>query len=169
MMLRTCPREKDVAALLRCGHWPQACPPELHAHVAGCRACSDLVAVTMAFQQARSQAAGSARLQPAGALWWRAQLRRRNAALQTIRKPILGAELFAFAVCLCAAALLFVQAGQGRQWLGWLRDLPGALHLDSLWPSSLPIFTGSLWILMPVLATLAIVGGIVVCFGSERQ
>lgn len=180
MRLRACPRERELAALLHRGHWPHACPPDLAAHVPACRACSDLLAVTRAFQQARGHASSAARLQAPGVLWWRAQLRRRNAALSTIRKPILGAQLFAFTMAIVAASLvLATQAASGRQWLAWLAGLPRGLHLDSLnpaallpaslIPSALPGFSGALWLLVPVLATLAILGGLFVCFGSDRR
>ncbi|HEU5458354.1 MAG TPA: hypothetical protein VFU68_07030 [Terracidiphilus sp.] len=180
MTLRTCPRERELAALLHRGHWPHACPPELAAHVPLCRSCSDLLAVTLAFRQARAQSAAGAPLVSPGVLWWRAQLRRRNAALETIRKPILGAQLFAVSVVLAAASLALVtQAARGRQWIAWLAGLPLSLHLDSLnpssllptalLPSSLGGFSGALWLLVPVLATLAIVGGLLVCFGSDKR
>ena len=180
MRLRTCTRERELAALLHRGHWPHACPPDLAAHIPACRACSDLLAVTRAFQQARAQSFPVARLQAPGALWWRAQLRRRNAALSAIRKPILGAQLFAFAIAIFAASLtLATQAAGGRQWLAWLAALPRQLHLDalnpaallpaSLIPSGMPSFSGALWLLVPVLATLAILGGLFVCFGSDRR
>ncbi|HVC47727.1 MAG TPA: hypothetical protein VND90_10810 [Terracidiphilus sp.] len=180
MILRTCPRERELAGLLHRGHWPHACPPDLQAHVPMCRACSDLLAVTLAFRHARAQSSSTARLQAPGILWWRAQLRHRNSALQTIRKPILGAQLFAFAVALVAASLaLAAQAARGRQWLAWLASLPHAFHPDSLnpaalipttlLPASMPSFSGALWLLVPVLATLAILGGLFVCFGSDRR
>lgn len=180
MTLRTCPREKELAGLLHCGHWPHACPPELAAHVPGCRSCSDLLAVTLAFHGARAQTSTAAPLPSPGALWWRAQLRRRNAALEKIRKPILGAQIFAFVFVLAAASLALVtRAALGRQWLAWLASLPNGLHLDSLnpaallhtapVPSSLAGVSGALWLLVPVLAMLAIVGGLFVCFGSDRR
>ncbi|MGB6975709.1 MAG: hypothetical protein WBD67_13580 [Terracidiphilus sp.] len=175
MTLRTCPRERELADHLACGHWPHACPADLQAHVPGCRSCADLLAVTLAFREARASSAASAQLQAPGVLWWRAQLRRRNAALRTIRKPILGAQLFAFSIALVAASLvLTTQAARGRQWLAWLADLPQAFHLDSLIPTalipaSLSAYSGALWLLVPVLATLAIVGGLFVCLGSDRR
>ena len=56
MTLGSCPREKEVADLLHRGHWPQACPADLRAHVDACRSCSELVLVTQAFQSARANA-----------------------------------------------------------------------------------------------------------------
>jgi hypothetical protein len=51
----------------------------------------------------------------------------------------------------------------------WIEALPRALHLEALWPTSLSAFDGSFWYLVPVLATLALVGGVVVYFASEKQ
>jgi len=60
MMLRACPRDKEVKELVERGQWPVAAAtaPELRAHVDGCRSCGDLVLVAMAFQNARAEAAG---------------------------------------------------------------------------------------------------------------
>ncbi len=117
MIPGTCAREKEVRDLLQRGHWPQACSPELRTHVDACRACSTLVLVAQTFQRARADAAGMARLQSPGVLWARAQLRRRNAALERIGKPILGAHIFAMAVALLVAGgFLVSQARQGFHW-----------------------------------------------------
>jgi len=60
MMFGTCAREKEVAELLLRGRWPHACSAELRAHVAACRACSDLVLVTQNFRSAHADAAALA-------------------------------------------------------------------------------------------------------------
>lgn len=161
-----CARERDVAAVLHSGHWPQACPEDLRAHVASCRTCSDLVLVTEALQASRRQTADLPRLQPAGAIWWRAQLRRRNAAIEKVSRPILGAQLFASTMTLGVIAAIAVW--QFGNWSAWFADLPGALHLDALIPSSMPE-SSILWIIVPVLATIALLSGIVVYLTSEKQ
>jgi hypothetical protein len=176
MILRTCPREKEVKELVERGQWPQACLPELRAHVAGCRSCSDMVLVTAAFKQARGEAAAAARPGSPGVLWWRAQLRQRNAAVERIGRPILGAQIFALAVnLLLAIGFVVWQARHGFAWLTWLQQLPQAatLHLDSLWPSALSdsglssVLTPM--VLIPAAATLVLLGGVVVYLASEKQ
>ncbi|MFZ0744301.1 MAG: hypothetical protein WAM85_07830 [Terracidiphilus sp.] len=170
MTLGSCMREKEVADLLHRGHWPQACPADLRAHVDACRSCSELVLVTQAFQRARANAAGAAHLESPGVLWWRAQLRRRNAAIERIGKPILGAQIFALAIALVVAAgFLASQAKHGLRWMSWLADLPGSLHLDTLWPAAPSSLDGSLLLLVPILATVALVSGVVVYLASEKQ
>ena len=81
MRFGACPREREVTEMLGRGQWPQGCGDEIRAHVAGCRSCRELVLVRQAFGHERMQAAGEARLDSPGAIWWRAQLRRRNAAI----------------------------------------------------------------------------------------
>ena len=172
MILSPCPHEKEVAELLRRGQWPAACPPELRAHLSACRACRDLVLVTEIFQNARSVASGTARIGTPGALWWRAQLRRRNEALMRVRKPLLGAQIFALAVnLLLAGGFLAFLAKDGVQWLSWLeqiRQTQGSFF-GSLWPSTLFSSGWNLMVMIPVLATLAMLSGVVVYLASERQ
>jgi hypothetical protein len=172
MILSPCSREKEVAELVALGQWPHACTPELRAHVAACRSCGELVLVTSAFQRARAQAAGTAKLGSPGVLWWRAQLRRRNAAVERVGKPILGAQIFALAIYLLAAVAFIVsQARHGLNWLSWLAQIPqlSSLHLEDLWSSVLINSGWSLLVLIPALATLALLGGVVVYLASEKQ
>lgn len=162
-----CPREREVAEILRQGFWPDACPPELSVHVETCRMCSDLVVVTRAFQDARKEAGPPAPLESAGALWWRAQLRRRNAAIETVARPIVGAQIFALvaSIVIAVAAL----AWQGSTWKTWIADLPRALHLNALMPPALSQSGGAAWIIIPVLAMVALLGGVVVYLSAEKQ
>ena len=162
----TCVRERELSDLLHNGHWPQACPDELRAHVASCRNCSDLVLVTESLQASRRQMAELPRLEPAGAIWWRAQLRRRNAAIEKVSRPILGAQIFA--VLMTLVVLAAIAAWQFGNWSAWFSDLPGTLHLTALIPSSMPE-SSALWIIVPVIATIALLSGIVVYFASEKQ
>jgi len=157
-----CVRENEVMELLRQGYWPDACPEELRGHVERCRICSDLVLVTATLKGERKEAMPLARLEAPGALWWRAQLRRRNAAIEKMARPILGAEVFALAMALVfAAAVLVWQAGN---WSEWIWDLPRALHLDTLFsPGTM------MWVAIPVLATIALISGVVAYMVSEKQ
>ena len=182
MMLRSCPREAEVKALLERGQWPQACAPDLRDHVSTCRSCSELALVTTAFQRARNQAIGAAKPGSPGLLWWRAQLRRRNVAVERISKPILSAQIFALAVNLVVAAAVTVwQARHGVAWLTWLQEL--AHSINSQWLGSLLLndllhidlfSSGSNSLLGPLmlisaLSALALVGCVVVYFASQKQ
>jgi hypothetical protein len=170
MRLFTCARENEVSEALHRGHWPDGCATELRNHVVACRTCSDLVFVSQALQSARAQAIAMPHLEVPGVLWWRAQLRRRNAALEQIDKPILGAQLFAFAVILAVGALALAwQVRQGHGLTAWLKDLTGVLHFESLLPASFAHSDSGLWVLVPALATIALLSGVVVYLASEKQ
>jgi len=172
MIFTSCPYEKEVAELLARGHWEHACAPELRDHVSACRACSDLVLVSTAFQSARADSASTASIGSPGPLWWRAQLRRRNETLIRVGKPLLGAQIFALAVnLLLVGGFLAYLAKDGTQWLTWreqLRQMPGSFF-GGLWPSALFSSGWSLMVLVPVIATLALLSGVVVYLASERQ
>jgi hypothetical protein len=171
MIPGSCAREKEVAELMQRGHWPQACSSELRSHVDDCRVCSDLVLLTRTFQRARAHAAGMARLESPGVLFWRAQLRRRNAAVERIGKPLIRAQVFALAVTVVLAlGFIASQARQGLHWLSWFDGPPHPLHFEALWPAALATFDGGrLWFLVPVLAALAILSGVVAYVASEQK
>ena len=164
LLSRSCQHEPELKASLAAGQWPTAAPSELRAHVAVCRPCSDLALLTSAFQAERASAAHSAQLPPPGVLWWRAQLRRRNAAIERINRPIFGAQLFAFGTALAAVIgfLFFLP-----------RNLQTSLHTAPLWnaPSTtewLGISWNLAWVL-PSAALLILAGGIAVYMASERS
>lgn len=172
MTFGPCVHEKELSRLLALGHYPNACPLELRAHVDGCHSCAELVLVTRAFQTARTQTAAAANLASPGLLWWRAQLRRRNAAVERVGKPILGANIFALSVTLLfAIGFLATQATSGLRWLSWFTQLSQepAFHLQSLWPSSLISSASGLPLLIPICATLALLAGVAVYLALEKQ
>lgn len=162
----TCSRERELGKVLHDGFWPEACSDDLRAHVASCRSCSDLVLVTRTLQASRRGASELPRLEAPGAIWWRAQLRRRNAAIEKMSRPIMGAQIFALAITVMIVGAIGLW--QADTWSSWFAELPSVLHLDALIPSSMPQ-TGILWIVVPVFATIAILSGIVVYLGSEKQ
>jgi len=170
MILRPCSREKEVTEMLALGHYPEACTPELRAHLTGCRSCAELVLVARAFQAARAHLAANANLGSPGLLWWRAQLRRRNTAVERVAKPIARAQVFALTVSvLFAVGFLATQATHGLRWLSWLQQLSPALHLGALLPSDLFSSGSSLLVLLPIFATLVLLSGVAVYLASEKQ
>jgi hypothetical protein len=171
MTFKSCPREKELRELMAHGGWrvTAEADPELRAHVAGCRLCSDLVLVAGAFHSARAESAASARLTAPGVLWWRAQLRRRNAAVERVTRPLLGAQIFALAFTLLAGVgFLVFEALTSDSWRVWLRDLPQNAALD--WHNMLaaaaadPAWT---WIMLG--PALALLGGVAVYMATDRQ
>jgi hypothetical protein len=69
--MKPCPREGEVQAILRQGHWPEACDPEFRSHVQTCHTCNDQLLVLHAFHAARAQAMQAAGVDHPNLLWWR--------------------------------------------------------------------------------------------------
>lgn len=166
MNLRACSREKELSALLDRGHWPDACSGEMREHVIACPSCRALVAVTQAFRSERTHAIYQPRLESSGALWWRAQLRRRNAAIQSLSRPFLGAQIFAVVLALGAAGVFL--ASELRQGVSWLGDLPRTLHFAALLPASLQESPGAGLALVLLMVFAALAGGAVLYIASDR-
>ena len=177
MKLTPCPYEKEMRRLMARGQWPDACPAELRAHVSGCRTCGDLVLVSEAFQQERTEALAEARPVAPAVLLWRAQLRRRNAAVERMSLPLLGAEIFACAVTLVAAlGFAGFEARNGVAWFTWsywhewFVQLPQAAAAQ--WESlGFGALAGSGWswmVLVPAVATLVLLGGVAVYFATDK-
>ena len=99
----SCSRLPEVQTALRLGHWPEACPAELHAHVAACPNCSQELHVTQRMQHVRAQTLESAPSGSASILWWRAQARRRSAAIERAGRPIAFAQIAALGIVLASA------------------------------------------------------------------
>lgn len=170
MRLRACSRESELTSLLGSGHWPDAASPELRAHVAGCRSCTDLALIRQAFAADRAHASAQPRLESSGAIWWRAQLRRRNAVLRRINRPILGAQIFALVVVLVGAAvLLTAYAGDPHSWLAFTQQIPRALHLEVLIPQTSSSSQSNAWLQVPLLAILAVTSGVVAYVVSDKR
>jgi hypothetical protein len=158
-----CCRERDLNEVLNRGQWPQACNEELRAHVAGCHSCRDLLLVRQAFALDRTMAAGQARLEPPGVIWWRAHLRRRNAAIERIGRPLLAAQIFAWAVCLAGAVVYVLwQTRRGFDWRAWLAELPRALHLGGLLRGSWGHSSWEIWLGLSMALLMALMGGLIV-------
>ena len=172
MTLRPCPREREVMELVRRGQWPDGCAEDLRQHLDGCRACGEIVLVMQAFRASRAESLGAPAPASPGVIWWRAQLRRRNAAVEQIARPILGAQIFALAVTIAiAAAFVISQARYGLRWLSWLKQLgqAPALHFQDLWSSALAMPQWGLMLLVFGLAGVATLGGFVLFSDRQRQ
>lgn len=172
MTFRSCSREKEVRELLLRGHWPQASAEELRAHVENCRSCGDLVLVMQAFQFARTDSASAANPGSAGVLWWRAQLRRRKAAMDSIGKPILGAQIFALSITLAIAAVFAVsQAWRGSEILSWFAQLPHSvtIYFADLWSSASAMPVRGLLLSVIGLAAVALFSGLMLYLDRQRQ
>ncbi len=174
--MKPCPHEAEVQAILRKGHWPEACDPEFRNHVQACRTCSDQLLVLHAFHASRTQAMQSAHIDHPSLLWWRAQLRRRNEALQRVGRPITRAQIFAICVSiLAAAALLRSQIGAAFNWSSWLPEFPRLPDSSTASPfHALSFFTSAkadwgLLLLLTGLGTVVLLSAVVVYLASDRS
>jgi hypothetical protein len=169
MKLRGCVREQEVAEILRAGHWPEACDPALRNHVNSCERCEELVLLWQAFQGSRAEAMASANLAHPGTLWWRAQLRRRNEALERVSRPTRWVGGFAFLSAL-AVMLGFViwQRQYAEGWLEWLGGLShsGSFRMASLWS---PAGNWNLVLTVAVFVSVVLFGAIAAYLVSEKS
>ena len=158
-----CSRLDEVRATLAQGHWPHACAPELRAHVEGCTRCGQEVLLTQHMQVARNASMQAARPGAASLLWWRAQARRRNTALERAGRPLAAAQGFALVVALAVVAGLVV-----AHWQGIVASATAGQSMPAV---SLTDLLGS-WGLAPVVLAVALVtmlGGVVVYLTTERH
>jgi hypothetical protein len=172
MTFRTCSYEKELTQALKNGHWPEGCGAELRAHVDACGTCSDLVLVTQALQCARSESERAAICGSPSLLWWRAQLRRRNAATERVSRPITIAQVFAlFVYVFVGVVFVASQYRHGLRWASWWSELLPARTFHSL--HSLPAGSAqvdwNLLLLISGLAVLALLSGLVVYLASEKS
>jgi hypothetical protein len=172
MKLRSCPYEKELTAALRNGTWPQACGDELRDHVSGCRDCNDVVLITQTLRQARAEAASTAPVPPAGLLWWRAQLQRRNAALERMNQPVVLTGKIALGGTVGAAiALALLKTRDVSGWLHWIAQLPSsdAFRLDTLFAPSPGMVNWAPELVIVGLAAVALFGGVAVYLFNAKE
>lgn len=170
MTFRTCSWEKEITQALKDGHWPQGCGAELRAHVDQCAKCSDLVLVTQTFQSARTE---SERVAPMGAssslLWWRAQFRRRNAAADSVNRPITIAQTFAwFITVLVGVVFIAAQYRHGLRWASWWPELAPARAMHLLSEGS-GLASWNPLLVISGFGVLALLSGVVVYLASEKS
>lgn len=157
--MKPCAFEKEVTAAVREGRWPAAADPALREHVAGCAACADLLLVTETLQASRSAMSRAAVLPAPGILYWRAQLRRRSGAVERMARPIVFAEVIAFAAAIAAFAFAAYRWIDFVDWSSAADHLPfSSLHLADVL-AALPAWTPLLLIAAMVLFAL---GGVAV-------
>lgn len=172
MTLRTCPHEPEIKQMLALGHWPQAASDELRSHAEGCSRCGDLVLLSQAFRGARKVTMAQAQVPAAGVVWWRAQLRRRNAAVQRINRPIVAAQIFAFAAILSLVGIfVYVELQQSPHWKSWMGSFTHSSIFDwkALWSNGWIKPELGVAYLIPGLIFLALLSGAVVYLVSERE
>jgi hypothetical protein len=163
-MTSNCSHLAEVRKALVAGQWPQAVAPDLRAHAAACNRCTQEILITQHLSAAKASAIAAAENEaPAAApqlLWWRAQLRRRNAALAQAARPIAAAQIFAIAITAAAAIGLI------------------ATHWDSVVSRAAQAPASSFaslltnWSLAPLIVAITLVatlGGVALYLSTDRQ
>jgi len=169
MIPRACSYEKELTQALKDGHWPQGCGPELRAHVDGCGNCSDLVLVTQTFQDARDESEHAAPCPSPSLLWWRAQLRRRNAATERVARPVAIAQHFAlFVYVLVCVVFAASQYRHGLHWASWWSELMPPRIIHSL-PAGSVLVDWNFLLLISGFGVLALLSAVVVYLASEKS
>ncbi len=169
MTFRTCSYENEVAQALKEGHWPEGCGPELRTHVMACRDCSDLVLVTQTFQHARSESEAASLSGSPSLLWWRAQLRRRNAATERVGRPVTIAELFAlFVYVVVGVVFVASQYRHGLRWASWWTELAPSRAFHFMPVGSAEV-SWNLLLLISGFGVLALLSALVVYLASEKS
>jgi hypothetical protein len=161
-MSLTCSRLEEVRTALSQGHWPEACAADLSAHVETCTRCGQEVLLTTHLQQTRTATIAASQPVPASLLWWRAQVRRRNAALERAGRPIAAAQIFALVIA--AAVILRIVVSH---WQSLLDRAPSAANAAA----ALTALRGD-WGLVPLVLVVAVVttlGGVVVYLSTDRH
>jgi anti-sigma factor RsiW len=158
-----CSRLEEVRSALSAGHWPQACSSDLRAHVDTCTRCAQEVVVTQHLQQARASAVEALRPATPSLLWWRAQIRRRNTAIERAGRPLAAAQVFALVIVV--AALVGLIAGH------WHSLLDRVLSTQATSAFSLAGVLGD-WGLTPFIFAVTLItalGGVVLYLTTERH
>jgi hypothetical protein len=172
MNLRSCADEKELIAALRSGTWPDACGDELRDHVSTCQECNDLVLITQTLSHARSATASSATVPPAGLLWWRAQMQRRNAALERMNQPVVLTGKIALGSTVGTAIVLaLLKTRDVSGWLHWIAQLPSSdvFRLDTLFAASPGIVGWVPELIVAGLAAVALFGGLAVYLFTAKE
>ncbi len=108
-----CEFEADVLSAVLQSRWPERAERGLREHVETCTICSDVAAVADAIECAREETVPQA-LPESGLVWWKAQMRARREALETVARPITAIQLAAFT---CAMVLMGACIGATSSWL----------------------------------------------------
>ncbi len=155
-MVPECPREHDVAALVRAERWPSAGEPNLVAHVAACEACREVVAVaTLVLEVDRGI---DVHVPSAPQMWWRLAVRARLEREQAAARPVVWLQGLAGA---CGAGIALTLLGRlGPALSGSMSAVVD--RVMSMIPAAVPMLP----LTSPAPALLAIGGLVLVALAS---
>jgi hypothetical protein len=129
MTFMECNREVEIVEAVTLGRWTEGCSEELRRHAESCDVCADVVRVSLALTQKRSEALETVRVPSAGLVWWRSEMRARREAVNKATRPLRIVEWIAVACAFLTVAFVL-------RWIG-----PTVLA-ELLWQPSLLFFVG---------------------------
>ena len=159
----TCSRLDEVRSALAQGHWPEACAADLRAHAETCTRCAQEILLTTHLQQDRAATIASAQPIAPSLLWWRAQVRRRNAALERAGRPLAAAQIFALVIATAVIVRIFAAH--------WRSIADHALSTPFTQQWSFTTLLGD-WGLVPLIAACAVVttlSGVALYLSTDRR
>ena len=125
-----CEREIEVVNALMDGRWPDGCEPSLREHADACGLCAEVVLIAGALRAEHRAAMQEAVPPPSGAVWWRAQRRARQEALEIAARAITTMQATSVAV---AAAVALTIAGFTRDtWTGWIARISDGFYFGTI-------------------------------------
>ena len=125
-----CEREIEVVAALTEGRWPDGCEASLREHLNVCASCAEVLQIASAIRAEHAAALAEADVPPSGAVWWRAQQRAKQEALDTAANAITIVQATSVSVALVAALTI---AGFTRDtWSGWMARFYDGLYFGAI-------------------------------------
>ena len=152
-----CEFEADVLSAVLQSRWPERAEDGLREHVKTCAICSDVAAVAGAIECAREDTAPRA-LPESGLVWWKAQMRARREALETVARPITAIQVAAFA---CALVLMGACIGATSNWfqsgLKWVSAELAGFDLNTFIPYAAALISGHVLLALCMVAMVFLV------------
>lgn len=118
-----CEYETELFEALTKGRWPDACSRELRDHVAECRDCGELASVAGALIEDRRSGEHAVTAPPAGAVWWRMQLRLERENKETAARTVKRAHGAVVAATLVTILAVLAMTSLIHTALGWLNEV----------------------------------------------
>lgn len=148
--MKACARLAEAKQVVGGHSWSQACTTELREHIAQCVQCSEAFRMQSAFLISRESASLRVPFQCPERLFWKAQLRRRQIALEQLQRPAL--TIIAATVSASAVLLIAVFVAVTHQ-VNLPRLVAAASSTWGAWT------LGTVAVLLTGLATIAVLAG----------
>lgn len=161
MSLLECKRNAELKQSLAAGHWPEAASQELREHVKACRSCGDVAAISMVLRTAKVQALPERPMLSPSLIWWRAQLRQRQAKMEKLSRPLVRTQVVVLLLALCVCGAVAREAMRRMSVSGEFHQLSAivAVFVTALGPVTFAI----------CLAMLVLMGGALAYTMVERE